>query len=127
MAETAMSVVTVELDPERAAIAAARLASFANVESLVGDWSELLPPVGPFGLLFMDAGGFKHAPDEREDLVLSLLEPGGLLVMDDLTPGRLGLDPLREWAFGHPTLHAAEILTTPATAALVLARSAKPS
>jgi predicted O-methyltransferase YrrM len=37
MAETARSVVTVELDPERAAIARGRLAPFENVEALEGD------------------------------------------------------------------------------------------
>lgn len=122
MAGTAESVVTVELDPERAAIAAERLAPFSNVELLVGDWVDLLPPLGPFGLLFLDAGGFKHAPEERSDLVLGLLEPGGLLVMDDLTPDWPGFDPVREWASGHSELQAAEILMTPQTSALVLSR-----
>ena len=124
MARTARSVVTVELDAERAAIAARRLEPFSNAELLVGDWSELLPTRGPFELVFLDGGGFKHAPTERNDLVLALLEPGGLLVMDDLTPGRPGPDPVREWAFAHAELQAAEILTTPVTSALVLARRA---
>jgi len=122
MASTARSVVTTELDPSRAAGAAKRLAPFANVELLVGDWRALLPARGPFGLLFLDAGGFKHDPAEGNDLVLELLERGGLLVMDDLTPGRPGFDPVRTWAFEHPELEAAEILTTPRTSALVLAR-----
>ena len=122
MAKSARRVVTVELDPERAAIAAQRLAPLSNVELLVGDWRELLPPLGPFGLFFLDAGGFKHAPWESSELVLGLLEPGGLLVMDDLTPGRPGRDPVREWAFEHPKLHAVEVLTTPQTSALLLAR-----
>ena len=124
MAGTARSVVSVELDAERAAIAARRLEPFSNVELLVGDWSELLPPRGPFGLVFLDGGGFKHAPTERNDLVLALLEPGGLLVMDDMTPGRPGPDPVREWAFGHPELEAVEILTTSETSALLLVRLA---
>jgi len=122
MARTARSVVTVELDAQRAAIAARRLEPFSNVELLVGDWSELLPPRGPFGLVFLDGGGFKQAPAEANDLVLALMEPGGLLVMDDMSPGRPGPDPVREWAFGHPELEAVEILTTPETSALLLAR-----
>lgn len=122
MAETARSVVTVELDPERAALASARLAPFSNVELLVGDWRELLRPRGPFELVFMDGGHFKDAPSEENDLVLALLEPGGLLVLDDMTPGRPGPDPVREWAFGHRELRAVEIMTTPETAALLLAR-----
>jgi predicted O-methyltransferase YrrM len=122
MARTATSVVTVELDPQRAAVAARRLEPFSNVELLVGDWRELLPPRAPFELVFLDGGGFKHDPEEGNDRVLGLLEAGGLLVMDDLTPGRPGPDRLREWAFGHAELEAVEILTTPETAALVLAR-----
>jgi predicted O-methyltransferase YrrM len=122
MAETARSVVTVERDPERAAIAADRLARFSNVELRVGEWEELLPPRGPYGLLFHDAGNFKRAPDEYGDLVVSLLEPGGFLVLDDLTPERPGPDPIREWVFGHPGLRATEILTTTKTSTLVSAR-----
>lgn len=122
LAGTAESVVTVELDPERAAIARRRLEPFSNVELLVGDWRELLPPRGPFGLVFLDAAGFKQVPDETGELVVELLQPGGLLVLDDLTPDRPGPDPVREWAFAHPALRAAEILTTQQTAALVLAR-----
>jgi protein-L-isoaspartate(D-aspartate) O-methyltransferase len=51
MAETARSLVTVELDPERAAAARERLAGFANVEALEGDAYELLRGRGPFGLV----------------------------------------------------------------------------
>ncbi len=122
MARTAMSVVTVELDPGRAAIAAERLAPYRNVELVVGDWRELLPPRGPFDFLFLDAGGFKHAPEELGDLVFAMLTPGGLLLLDDLTPGWPGFDPVRAWAHSHSGLRAAEILTTPATSALLVAR-----
>lgn len=122
MAKTARSVVTVERDPERAAVAAARLEGLENVELLIGDWLELLPPRGPYGLVFHDAGNFKRAPYELGEAVLGLLEPGGLLVLDDMTPGRREVDPLREWASAHPQLESAEILTTPEAAALVIAR-----
>ena len=122
MARTAQSVLTVELDPDRGAMAAQRLEPYSNVELLVGDWRELLPPRGPFQLVFLDGGGFKHAPSEGEELVLGLFEPGGVLVMDDMTPGRPGPDPVREWAFGHPQLQAVEVLTTPTTSALIIAR-----
>ncbi|HSI97804.1 MAG TPA: class I SAM-dependent methyltransferase [Gaiellaceae bacterium] len=122
IAATARSLVTVELDAERAAVAAERLVPFANVELLVGDWRELLPPRGPFELVFMDGGGFKHSTREDDERVVSLVEPGGLVVLDDLTPGRPGPDPVREWAFDHARFRAVEILTTPRTAALLLAR-----
>jgi protein-L-isoaspartate(D-aspartate) O-methyltransferase len=121
-ARTARSVVTVEQDPDRAAIAADKLEQFDNVELLVGDWRELLPPRGPFDLLFLDAGGFKHAPDDGEELVLGLLASGGLLVLDDLMPGRPDFDPVREWAQEHSRLRAVEVLTTRTTSALLVAR-----
>ena len=57
MAETARSVVTVELDPERAAAARGRLGGIPNVEALEGDAYELLHGRGPFGLVFADGGG----------------------------------------------------------------------
>lgn len=122
MARTAKSVVTVELDPERASLATVRLAPYENVELLVGDWRELLPPRGPFGLVFLDGGGFKREPEESGDLVFGLLEPGGLLVMDDMTPGHEEFDPVRAWAHCHSGLKAAEVLTTPETSALLVAR-----
>lgn len=124
MARTAKMVTSAELDPARASVAAERLAAYENVELLTGDWRELLPPYGPFELFFLDAGGFKHAPYESGDLVYGLLTPGGLLVMDDLTPGWSAFDPVRAWAHGHSGLRAAEILTTPSTSALLVTRVA---
>lgn len=121
MAGTAASLVTVEVDPARAEIARARLARCDNVELLVGDWRELLPPRGPFELVFLDAGGFKTRPEEVGPPAVDLLAPAGLLVLDDFTPGRAS-DPAHDWLRTHPELAAAEILTTPTTAAIVAAR-----
>ena len=117
MAETARSVVTVEKDPERAAAARARLAGLANVEALEGDWRELLRGRAPFGLVFADAGGYDW------EAIVALLGPGGILVKDDLTPGRpVGGDPVREFLLRDPRLAAAEILTTAHAAAVVAVR-----
>jgi predicted O-methyltransferase YrrM len=117
IASTARSLVTVERDPERAAVAAERLRAFDNVELLVGDWRTHLPARAPFELLFFDGGRFEEAPDS-----VDLLAPGGLLVKDDLTPDWPRPDPVRELLFKHPQLIAVEILTTPSTAAVVAAR-----
>jgi predicted O-methyltransferase YrrM len=122
LASTARKVVTVELDPERAREAGARLGGLANVELLVGDWAELLPPHGPFELLFMDGGGYKHDVDAAGRM-LDLVAPGGLAVVDDLTPG-YGPDPVRDLFFGHPDFVTVEILTTPQSAALLASRVA---
>ena len=118
MAETARSVVTVERDPERAQIARERLSGLANVEALEGDAYELLRGRGPFGLVFADGGAYDW---ER---IVELLEPGGVLVKDDLTPGRpANGDRVREFLLRDPRLVAVEILTTPETAAIVAVRA----
>src|SRR5215831_2517381 len=86
IAETARSVVTVERDPERVEIARERLADLPNVELLEGDVYEELGGRGPFGLVFVD-GGLRPVTEEKWEAILALVEPGGLLVKDDLTPG----------------------------------------
>jgi predicted O-methyltransferase YrrM len=117
LAETARSVVTVELDAERAAAARERLAGLANVEALEGDAYELLRGRGPFGLVFADGGGYDW---ER---ILALTTPGSLIVKDDLTPGRpVDGDHVREFLLRDPRLVAAEILVTPESAAIVAVR-----
>jgi predicted O-methyltransferase YrrM len=118
LAETARSVVTVERDPERAAVARDRLAGLENVELLEGDWRDALRGLGPFGLFFFDAG-----PEYDFDAALDLLEPGGLLLKDDLTPGRpVEGDPVREFLLRDPRLAAVEILTTPSSSAILAAK-----
>ena len=124
IASTAAFLVTAELDPERARIARERLAGLPNVAFVEGDWRETLPPYGPFELVFLDSGGWRDDPYGKGQLALDLLAPGGLLVKDDMTPGFAGPDPVRAWLFGHPELVAAEILTTPLTAAIVAAKRA---
>jgi predicted O-methyltransferase YrrM len=120
IASTAASLVTVERDPERVGVARERLAGLDNVELLEGDWRDVLPQRGQFELLFLDSGDWKEEPFRQR--ALDLVEPGGLLFKDDLTPDFPGPDALREWFFGHPALIATEILTTPRTAAIIAAR-----
>jgi predicted O-methyltransferase YrrM len=117
IASTARSLVTVESDPERADAAGERLRELANVELLVGDWRELLPARAPYELIFFDAG----RADESQ-AAIDLLAPGGLFVKDDLTPGRVGSDPVRAFLLEHPQLVAVEILTSSAHAAMVASR-----
>lgn len=77
------TLVTVEIDARRAAAAAQLLASDRRVRVLKGDARELLPPCGPFDLLFAD-GGWRD-PAGLSSLV-DLLRIGGHIVMDDVTP-----------------------------------------
>jgi predicted O-methyltransferase YrrM len=113
--------VTVELDETRARAAAELFAEDENVTVLHGDWHELMPPEGPFDLLFLDSG--KQRPELDGEDVVGLLGPRATIVMDDLTPARKRPDPVREFWLNHPQIAALEILTTPETAAIVGARS----
>ncbi|MDQ3891106.1 MAG: transferase [Actinomycetota bacterium] len=117
IASTAASLVTVEIDASRASGARARLAALGNVELLVGDWRDLLPPRGPYDLVFADSGDSK-----TDEAVAGLVAPGGLVVMDDLTPGRPPPDRVRDFWLSRSDFTAAEILTTVRTAALIAAR-----
>ena len=122
MAEAARSVVTVELDPRRAEVARERLARLENVELLEGDAFELLDGRGPFDLVFVD-GGLRPVSAEKWEAILALARPGGLLVKDDLTPGRpVEGDEVREFLLRDLRLAATEILTAPDMAVIVAAR-----
>lgn len=111
------SFVTCEPDPERAAAARERLAGLP-AELVEGRWQDVLPQRAPFDLLFFDAGGI-------DESVIDLLAPGGILVKDDLAPGRaIAGDPVRELLLRNPRLEAVELLTTPDAAAIVAVRRA---
>jgi predicted O-methyltransferase YrrM len=122
IASTAASLVTVEVDPVRAAVARERLSGFDNVQLIRGDWLKELPARAPFELLFLDGGSWKLDPQGQGSVAVGLLAAGGLLVKDDLTPGWPGPDPVRDFLFGRPELTAVEILTTPETAGIIAAR-----
>ncbi len=112
---------TAELDPDRAAAARELFAADENVHVLEGDWRELLPPEAPFDLVFYDATK-QLRPREDGELVAGLLSPGGIAVLDDLTPGFAGPDPVRDFWLGKPDLAATEVLTTRETAAILAIR-----
>lgn len=112
---------TAENDPERAAAARELFAADENVHVLEGDWRELLPPEAPFDFVFYDATKKLH-PREDGDLVAGLLAPGGIAVLDDLTPGFAGPDPVREFWLSRPDLAVTEVLTTPESAAILAVR-----
>jgi predicted O-methyltransferase YrrM len=113
--------VTVEHDPRLAAAAASVFAGDPQVQVLCDHWHRLAD-FAPFFLLFCDNGG-KQTEQQR---IVDLLQPGGLLVLDDFTPsptwpptfaGRR--DHLREFWLTHPDLVATEILTTTTSAAII--------
>ncbi len=90
-----------------------------NVRVLEGDWHATMPAEAPFDLLFYDGGG-KQRPDLDGEDVVGLLAPCGLVVMDDLWPGRpVEGDPVREFWLGHPDLVATELTVAPSMAVIV--------
>jgi predicted O-methyltransferase YrrM len=107
--------VTVELDPERAARAREALAGTA-AEVVEGDWRDVLPARAPFDVVFADGGVAYH-------LVTDLLAPGGIVIKDDLSPGRaIDGDPTREALLRDARLVATEILVTAEMACVVAVR-----
>ena len=111
------SFVTVEVDPDRAAQARAALAG-TEAEVLEGDWRDALADRGPFDVIFADGGvGY--------DRVIDLLAPGGILIKDDLTPGRpVEGDATREALLLDERVEAVEVLVTPEMACIVAVRRA---
>ena len=69
------------------------LAGLGNVTAVHGDWREVLPLLAPFELVFIDGGG----PETKTDPgVIDLGMRGTIFVLDDLTPGYSGPDPVRD-------------------------------
>jgi predicted O-methyltransferase YrrM len=119
------SLVTAELDPRLADAAARLLAACPNVRVLAGDASVLLPPHGPFDLIFADSG----VRDATAFAALTgLLKPGGRIVMDDVTPVRalapdsplLASDTKRELFAGADRLTWTEVVLPDLTNSLLV-------
>jgi predicted O-methyltransferase YrrM len=111
-----VSLVTVELEETRAKAVKELLGGVSRVQVMQGDWREILAR-GPFALLFADSAAAKY---EAETL-LGALRRGGLILLDDLTPGGSGgPDPLREFWLKDGRVVGAEVQVR-ATEAVILA------
>lgn len=117
--------VTVELDATRATATQELFTDLPNVNVIHGDWREILVNA-PFDLLFADVTDAKH---NDPGTVVDALRPGGLVLLDDLTPEehwppewRGKPDPVREYWLNEPRLAATEILLTPRNAAMIATR-----
>ena len=75
-------IVTAELDAKLAKAAAEIFVDDPQVDVLAADWSTLLEQ-GPFSLLFLDSG---QPTEVGVDAIADLVEPGGIVVLDDFTP-----------------------------------------
>ncbi|HEY5395140.1 MAG TPA: class I SAM-dependent methyltransferase [Trebonia sp.] len=118
------SIVSVELDPGRAAASAALFAKQPNVRVLHGNWAELRDH-GPFDLLVLDGGGKGKEPEDDPPLdpAEGWLAVGGTIVLDDFIPfdrpGAPAHDHAHRYWLGHPALQATELRLSPTLATLV--------
>jgi predicted O-methyltransferase YrrM len=119
------TVVTAELDPELAEAVADLFRDDSRVEVITGDWRALRES-GPFSLLFLDVPEAKRSGCDQ---VAELLEPGGVVVLDDFTPsarwppifeGRV--DVVREAWLTDPRFITVEVMVTDDAAVLIASK-----
>jgi predicted O-methyltransferase YrrM len=118
-------IITAELDDSLAGAAAQIFVDDAKVEVLSADWN-VLRDHGPFSLLFLDSG----SPSEvGVDAVVDLVEPGGIVVLDDFAPceswppityGRV--DTLREQWLTDERFTAVEVMVATDASAVIATR-----
>ncbi len=118
-------VVTAELDPVLAERARELFADDDRVEVRAGDWTTL-EQFAPFSLLFIDVREVKR---NGIDLIADLVEPGGIIVLDDFTPssawppiydGRV--DDMRERWLTDPRFTAVDVTVAPDAAVVIATR-----
>jgi predicted O-methyltransferase YrrM len=118
-------ILTAELDPKLAGAAAKIFEDDPQVEVRAADWATLMD-AGPFSLLYLDAGDPESV---RVDAVADLVEPGGIVVLDDFTPceqwpplsyGRV--DTLREQWLTDERFTTVEVLVASDAATLIATR-----
>jgi len=119
------TILTAELDPKLATSAAEIFEGDDQVEVLSADWSTLRDRA-PFSLLFLDA---REPKDSGADAIVDLVEPGGVVVLDDFTPcsswppvfgGRV--DTLREQWLLDERFTTVEVMVAPDASVLVAAK-----
>ena len=115
-------ILTAELDPKLAEAAAEIFEPDDQVEVLAADWSTMRDK-GPFSLLFLDA---REPKDSGADTIIDLVEPGGVVVLDDFTPcsswppvyeGRV--DTLREQWLTDERFTTVEVMVAPDASVLI--------
>lgn len=118
-------ILSAELDPKLAVAAQEIFVDDPKVEVLSADWS-VLRDKGPFSLLFLDSG----TPDEvGVDQVADLVEPGGIVVLDDFAPCEMWppiaygrVDTLREQWLTDDRFTAVEVMIASDASAVIATR-----
>ncbi len=118
-------IVSAELDDRLAGAAAKIFVDDPQVEVLSADWSTLLDK-GPFSLLFLDSG---EPTEVGVDAIADLVEPGGLVVLDDFVPCELWppitggrVDSLREQWLTDDRFTAVEVMVAPDASTIIATR-----
>jgi predicted O-methyltransferase YrrM len=118
-------IVTAELDHTLAVAVREIFAGDEHVEVIQADWTTLYD-YAPFSLLFLDVREVKKG---GPDTVYELLEPGGLVVLDDFTPshgwppmygGRV--DAVRQQWLTDPRFTSVDVMVAEDAAVVVAAR-----
>lgn len=106
--------VTIERDAPRASAAAELFSDDPRIRVLHGDALDVAAH-GPFDLVYCDAGPGKI---DRQDVTVAMTRPGGVILLDDLTPTRTDLD----WWLRCPDVVTATIWLTPELGAILAVR-----
>ncbi len=115
-------ILSAELDAKLAEAAAEIFEDDDRVDVLAADWSTMRDK-GPFALLFLDA---REPKDSGADTIIDLVEPGGVVVLDDFTPcsswppvyeGRV--DVLREQWLTDTRFTTVEVMVAPDASVLI--------
>jgi predicted O-methyltransferase YrrM len=119
-------ILSAELDQKLAVAAQEIFTDDAQVEVLSADWSTLRNK-GPYSLLFLDPSS---PEDASVDAVADLVEPGGIVVMDDFAPCEMWppitmgrVDVLRETWLTDPRFTSVEVMVAPDASALIATRN----
>ncbi len=117
-------VVSAELDPSLAEDAQRIFADIDNVDVIAGDWSTL-EQYAPFSMLFVDV----REVMEEIDVLADLLEPGGIVVLDDFVPSAFWppivdgqVDSVRERWLTDERFAAVEMLIDPYASLIIATR-----
>lgn len=115
-------ILTAELDADLAKGAAEIFEGDAQVEVVAADWATLHDR-GPFSLLFLDS---RDSDDSKVDTVAELVESGGIVVLDDLSPSEFWppitdgrVDVVREQWLLDERFTAVEVMVAPDAAVLI--------
>lgn len=118
-------ILSAELDANLANAAQEIFEDDPQVEVLAADWSTLRNK-GPYSLLFLDPS---VPEDASVDAVADLVEPGGIVVLDDFAPCQMWppitagrVDILREMWLTDERFTAVEVMVAPDASALIATR-----